>query len=168
MPPWPSLPMIRNGPIWRGGELGSAAATTLVQPGEAPLQTGLRDLERRRHPLEVAAAARRAAVDLLAGEVGGLAEARAAVDAVVERGAGDAELGRRRLEAPAVGAQRRQDLVVADVLEAAIRRAPGPGAAAAGVRGRRHERGGRGGPLGQGLRSTRGGGTEPDRAVWGE
>src|SRR5947209_2594276 len=81
-----------------------------------PLQAPLRDLQGLDHAVEVAARAFGARRDLLAGEVRRLVEERAGLDAVVERGSGDAQLGRRGLQAEAVGAQGGEDLVVRDLV----------------------------------------------------
>src|SRR5690349_7403124 len=101
--------------------------------GHAALQTPLGDLEGFDHRVEIAAAPLEALFDLLPAQVGRLADGWTLFNPIVEGGAGDTELGRGGLQAPAVGAQGGEELLFPHVLGTAIgtaHGAPGGGAAA--------------------------------------
>src|ERR1700732_1584396 len=90
------------------------------QPPHAQQQAAARHLEPGRHRVEVAAQAGQALLDLLAWQVGCLAQRRRALDPLVEGRARDAETGRGGLQPPPVGAERRLQLLLADLLGTAI------------------------------------------------
>src|SRR5436305_12338200 len=85
-----------------------------------PLEPPPGDLERLDHGVEISPAPRPARLDLLAGQVRGLPDALASLDSIVERPPGHAELRGGPLDTPAVRSQRLQELVVGDLLRAAV------------------------------------------------
>src|SRR4051812_19859007 len=130
MPPAPSRSSRWYGPMSRGvrGSSRVSATSLLAQAelGHPDLEPAFGHFESFHHRVEITSDLREARLDLLPAEIGGLANFGAFLDFSVKRRPRDTELLGRRLRAPAMGPQRRQHLLLADLLGMAIRLPGGP------------------------------------------
>src|SRR6185436_1430641 len=94
--------------------------STQAELSHPALEPPLRDLQEFDHGVEVTCAPLVTRFDLLAGEIHGLPDSRALLDSVVQGGPGDAKLRGGPLDAPAVGSQGFEELVLGGVLGASI------------------------------------------------
>src|SRR3954469_18881458 len=130
MPRPPSRSSMWYGPMSRGvrGSSVTSAMSTLAQAelGHPDLKAALGHFESFHHRIEIPTHLREARLDLLPAEVGRLTDFGAFLDLGVQRRPRDAELLGRRRRAPAVGPQRRQQLLLAHLLGVPVGLPGGP------------------------------------------